>query len=134
MYIRRKWHKRGTSNSIGFKQVSPRINLITGIDNFGEVYHSVLQANGDTEVIKIYLSNLSRLLDAKDPNWRRHTILLLDGASAHFSEETRKYMKSIDLPVMGTAPYSYDGCPCELWFSMMKSVNLNKMNLSTGKK
>lgn len=42
MYTRGKWHRRGTSNSIGVKQVSPRINLITAIDNFGRVYLSML--------------------------------------------------------------------------------------------
>jgi hypothetical protein len=93
-----------------------------------------LQANGDAEVIKAYLNQLTKFLDEKDPKWRLNTILLMDGASAHFAEETVKYMKSINLPVMSTAPYSYDGCPCELWFSMLKSVDLNPLKMGSGKR
>jgi hypothetical protein len=133
-FTRRKWHRRGQSNSVGVKSVTPRINLITAIDNFGQVYHSMLQVNGDETVMKVYLTHLVKILDSKNPNWRQNTILLLDGARSHFSEECVKFMKSMDLPVMTTAPYSYDACPCELWFSMLKSVNLNANNLGTGKK
>jgi hypothetical protein len=134
MYAKRKWHKRGSSNSIGVKAVTPRLNLITAVDNFGESYLSVLQSNGDSSVLKVYLSYLTKLLDKKDHNWRDNTILLLDGASAHTADETDKHMKGLNLPVMITAPYSYDACPCELWFSMLKSVELNIQKLGTGKR
>ena len=68
--------------------MTPRLNLITAVDNFGEVYLSVLHANGDSPVIKMYLYHLVKLLDQRDKEWRTNTILLLDGASAHTAEET----------------------------------------------
>lgn len=81
----------------------------------------------------MYLNYLVKILNKEDPDWRDNTILLLDGASSHFSDETVKHMKGLNIPVMNTAAYSYDACPCELWFSMLKRVELNPLKLGTGK-
>lgn len=84
--------------------------------------------------MKLYLTHLTKILDKEDSKWRETTILLLDGAPSHLAEETVHHMKSLNLPVMATAPYSYSGCPCELWFSMLKAVNLNVNQHGTGKR
>jgi hypothetical protein len=35
---------------------------------------------------------------------------------------------------MYTGPYSYDVCPCELFFALLKSTDINPRQLATGKK
>jgi transposase len=46
-FRRQKWYFRGTSNSLSVKAISPRINMIIGIDSFGEIFLSLLQVNND---------------------------------------------------------------------------------------
>jgi hypothetical protein len=40
----------------------------------------------------------------------------------------------LDLPVAISAPHSYDLAPCELYFAMFKSVNINPLDLATGRR
>ena len=134
MYVRKKWHKRGSSNSIGYKQVSPNLNLFTAIDNFGKTYLSLMQTTGDSKMFMLYLTHFAKVLEAEDPNFRENNVILIDGAPSHYAEETLAHMKGLNLPMIMTAPYSWAAAPCELWFSQLKSVELNPMGLSTGKK
>ena len=50
-YRRRSWHRKGVSNSIPAKKVSPRITLIVALDSEGKIYASLLQANSDTDTM-----------------------------------------------------------------------------------
>ena len=59
---------------------------------------------------------------------------MLDGASYHISGEVQTYLSDLKIPVIFTGPYSYDACPCELFFSQLKSTELNPEGLSTGTK
>ena len=56
---------------------------------------------------------------------REDTIILLDGATYHCSDETLDHMKSLSLPIMFLGPASYNVAPCELMFAQIKSVLLN---------
>jgi len=44
-FRRRKWQAPGTTNSVGKLAIAPRITMILGIDNFGNIYYSLAQAN-----------------------------------------------------------------------------------------
>ena len=55
-FARRKWRRRGTSNSMRMKQVLPRLSVIAAVDTEGSVYVSLTQVNTDTPIMKIYLS------------------------------------------------------------------------------
>ena len=41
-YRRRSWQRKGLSNSIPMKQVSPRITLVVALDSTGKIYASLL--------------------------------------------------------------------------------------------
>ena len=41
-FRRCKWRARGASNSLSSKGVQPRLSLIVAIDNFGELYMSLI--------------------------------------------------------------------------------------------
>ena len=59
---------------------------------------------------------------------------MLDGASYHRGEEACKVYAALQLPVMISGPYGYDGAPAEKLFSLLKIGNLNPENMKTGKK
>ena len=58
----------------------------------------------------------------------------MDNAPYHSSAETLKTLEELKVPLLMLAPYSYDVAPCELFFAMFKSVDLNPDRLSTTKK
>jgi len=62
--------------------------MIAAIDTKGEVFVSLTQANTDTNVMLMFLSRLATRLTQLQPNWRDNTVILLDGASYHRSQET----------------------------------------------
>ena len=74
------------------------------------------------------------LLDTEDQDWRERTILVLDGASIHRSEETRRAMAALRIPAMIAGPYGFDGSPAEKLFSLLKVGDINPWMIKTGKR
>ena len=124
-YRRMKWRVKGTSNSVAKKQVAPRISMIMALDTLGNVYASFTQVNTDSKVMALYLRELAKVLDKERRGWRNDTVMLLDGASYHWSGDTLAIMKKLKLPVMSLAPHSYNCAPCELLFAAVKATHLN---------
>ena len=79
-YRRRSWQRKGVSNSLPAKKVSPRITLILALDSEGKIYASLLQANSDSDTMIIFLTELIKTLDFEDKNWRSNTVLMWDNA------------------------------------------------------
>ena len=73
----------------------------------------------------LYLKHLASKLDKERPEWRRKTIILMDGASYHQDAETLSVLEEFRIPVMFLGPHSYDAAPIETFFSWVKRVNLN---------
>jgi transposase len=61
-------------------------------------------------------------LDAREPEWRKDTVLLLDNASIHHTDEVKKAVRDNRLPIFFTAPASFDVLPVELVFSRVKRI------------
>ena len=77
---------------------------------------------------------LTAILDAEDPDWRQHTIIMLDGASYHIRGDALKAMAALRVPVMFAGPYGYDGSPAEKLFAHLKIGDLNPAGIKTGKR
>ena len=60
--------------------------MIVGIDNFGDAYFSLLQANNNQYTYSEFVRELVKRLDYDRPNWRDDTIILLDGAKMHTTD------------------------------------------------
>ena len=60
--------------------------MITGIDTNGEVITSLLQENSNSHVMELFFSHLIHMLDSKNKNWRRDTLIMLDNAPYHTSK------------------------------------------------
>ena len=125
---------KGTTNSAPEMKVQPRITLISAIDNFGRTYHSFIQANSNVEVMRLYLTYLAKILDEEDKNWRKTSVVLLDGAKYHLNQQTQKHCAFLGIKLIYSGPQAYDTAPAELVFSMIKQTNLNPEGKRMGKK
>ena len=73
-------------------------------------------------------------LQAKDADWKKKTVWLLDGASYHRSQETRNYIANHNIKVVIGGPYAFAAAPVEYLFSGLKNSDLNPEGLKSGKK
>ena len=64
------------------------------------------------EVANVIVAQLL-FLEAEDPDFREKTLLLLDNAPYHKSEQTRAAIKKLGLPVIFSGPYSFESAPIE---------------------
>ena len=76
---------------------------------------------------------LVKQLDIDQPGWRQNTVMQLDGAKYHRTAMIKDLFKKLKLPVMISAPYSYDGAVAELFFAMFKKGELNQHRYATTK-
>ena len=74
-----------------------------------------------------------RQLDHDRPKWRDDTIVQLDGAKYHKTNLIKELFKELQVPVMISAPYSYDAAVAELFFAAFKRDEINQMHLATSK-
>ena len=109
----RKWNYKRGHNSIPTRPVNPRLSLIATIDTRGEVYLSLSTVNTGSEQICLYLKWLILKLDKEDKNWKKKTVLLLDGAAYHRSKEIHNYLASKGVKVVIGGPYAFSAAPIE---------------------
>ena len=129
-----KWRKKGQTNSVTEKKITPRISVIAAIDTEGEVYMSLSIITTDADSFRLFVQKLSSKLNAERPGWKRDTVVLLDNAPYHSCKLTREYFAHHGIKTMYTAPYSYSGVPVELFFAALKSTNLNPTLQASGKR
>jgi len=73
-------------------------------------------------------------LDKENANWRENTIVMLDNASYHATNNTLKVFEALGIQVLFTGPHSYDAAPCELFFAAFKRADINPRRIPTGKR
>ena len=107
---------------------------MAAIDTDGLTYFAISQSTTDQRVFGAFMVRLSTILDSEDPDWREHTIILLDGASYHVRGDAMKAMGALKIPVVFAGPYAYDGSPAEKLFAHLKVGDLNPACIKTGKR
>jgi hypothetical protein len=90
--------------------------MILALDNRGKKYFSLVQANSNNFVMRIFIRELVEILEKEDRHFRTNTVFFWDGAAYHHQKDTMKTLRELDLPFMILAPYSYLSAPCELAF------------------
>ena len=108
--------------------------MIATIDTEGEIYLSLSTINTGSEQLCLYLKWLFLKLDKQDKEWKKTTVLLLDGATYHRSKESRNYLANKGVKVVIGGPYAFAAAPVEYLFSALKRFDLNPKGLPTGKK
>ena len=87
--------------------MSPRLSLIAALDSDGRLFYSLTHAITDTSIMKMFLSCLCKQLDREISNWKEDTVLLLDGAKYHTSEECQQFLRRLGVQTIYSGPYSY---------------------------
>ena len=104
-----------------------KVNMISAVSSEGFVWLSLTQCNTDENIMMMFLSKLAIAFTEKfKRGWRDKIVVLLDGASYHRSNETRKCIEFLGMRVVLSAPYSYQTAPAELWFAHFKRGNFNE--------
>ena len=92
----------------------PRVTMLTAIVSDANVYISLAQTNSNKRVFVMFLRYLVLKLDKKDPDWKKKSVIIMDGAAYHTADATFQFMRKLALPVMVFGPYSYSASICEL--------------------
>ena len=119
-YSRRMWCPNKVPCTVTEQSVGTRLALITALDTEGRVYFAVTHANTDSDVILSFMRRLDTMLSIETPDWKENSIVLLDGAKYHTSEQTRETLKKLQIPTIYSAPYSYSSAPIERLFGGFK--------------
>ena len=104
------------------------------MDTDGHIYYSMNHGTTNWDIMLLFLSHLARKLNQESPGWLENTVILLDGARYHTSDETRDNLKKMGYNVIFSAPYSYSAAPIELLFGGIKKGQLYPFDQPTGKK
>ena len=124
----------GTTNSVAKLEIAPRITMILALDTRGRIYVALAQANSNSAMMELFFRSLVSRLEAERPNWRRDTVIFVDGAKYHQSKDFLRVAEELWLPYMLLGTHSYDAAPCELVFAHFKKADVNPRHVQTGKK
>ena len=73
-FRQRSWQPRVGAESDIITTVSPRITMIAALDNFGDIYISLIQNNTNQYTFAEYVQDLADVLDEDRPGWRKNTV------------------------------------------------------------
>ena len=132
-FRRFKWQYPGRNNSVAAFQLAPRVSMFTACDTLGNVYVSLSQSNTNEQMFSLYIQQLVLKLDKERPDWRKNTIITMDGSSYHTAAGTYALFKKLRIPVLLQGPHSYDIAPCELYFAAFKSQDVNPRKVPSTK-
>ena len=132
-FKRQAWMQLEKNESDRINPVAQRITMIVALDNYGDIYLALMQSNTNQYSFSEYISDLAQVLDEDRPGWRKNTIWQLDGARWHSTEMLKELFAKLNIQVMISAPYSYDGAVAELFFAMFKCGHINREGLATSK-
>jgi transposase len=132
-YRKRGWLIKGIRNKATLRRRPASLNIIAGISNFGDLYYTINKGKNNSQTFLLFLIKLCEHLNYKLKTWRDNTVILLDNAGYHKSSEIRYEMNKLKIPLMYLGPYHFRMAPIEMFFSFMKSHDLNplKSKLST---
>ena len=103
--------------------------MIAALDTYGDLYITMSQANTDQYTFSEFVKELVKTLDKDRPGWRQDTVWQVDGAKYHLTELMQDIYAKLKIPVLVSAPYSYDGAVAELFFTMFKRGHINPTSL-----
>ena len=102
-----------------------QLNIIAAISSTGNLYYTVNRGMNNSETILVFILKVIRQLDLTDPEWRSHTVFMLDNAPYHRSATLLDRLKELKLQVMYLGPYQFNMAPVEKLFSILKQRDLN---------
>ena len=73
----------------------------------------------------LFIKELIKRLDVDMPDWRSKMVWSHDGARYFNNDAIKSVLKNYKVPVMVSAPHSYNVAPCELVFAAIKRTHMN---------
>ena len=61
----------------------------------------------DSDVICLFLKELFAKIELERPDYRQNTVLLIDGAPYHRSDETHNFLSNLGVRAVLGGPYGY---------------------------
>jgi transposase len=107
----------------------PQISIIAAVSSKGRIFFSVNQGSTTSITFCYFIASLCQKLDQSSSRWRQSSVFLLDNASFHKSQDTRRALSAFKVPVMFLGPYSFDMAAVEKLFSVIKNRDLNPLAL-----
>lgn len=80
---KRGWVPKLKPNQVTSKATLVSVNLIAALCSTGEMYFTANCGITNSETFCFFLAKLVDHLDASDPTWRGHSVIMLDNASYH---------------------------------------------------
>ncbi len=116
-FTRKTWNLKNSNNSMLMKGVSPSLSMIAALDNEGRIYFTLNHSATDQNMFMLFMHYLVQKLDEDTPGWEDDSIILIDNACYHRGDEIRRQFRKMQLPIMYSAPYSFNTAPIETLFS-----------------
>ena len=91
----------------------------------GMIFYSFLSGNNNQWSLILFFLELAASLDVVNPSWRDEYILLMDNCRSHVSKVTAAVLRHLEVPVLYTAPASYEAVPAEAIFGAIKTKKLD---------
>ncbi len=101
--------------------------MIAAVSSEGKVLFTVNKGINTSMTFLFFIKKLCEHLDKVDREWRTRSLLLVDNASIHRSAKTITGLRSMAVPLMFLAPYSFDMAAVEKLFSFVKNRDLNPL-------
>lgn len=99
--------------------------MIAGISNYGDVYYTINHGATNANTFLLFIIKLCEHMYTVDRQWRSTTIIMLDNAKYHKGKTITKDFEYMKVPVMYLGPYHFRMAPIEVYFSFIKSHDLN---------
>jgi DDE superfamily endonuclease len=103
------------------------VNIIAGVSNTGSLYYTINKGKTNSFSFLLFVMKLCYHLNEGNINWRKDTIIMLDNASYHRSNFVRQKLERFKIPIIYMGPYQFKMAPVELFFSYIKSKDLNPL-------
>ena len=94
----------------------------------GEVWYTANRGITNSDTFCLFVVKLVEHLDSLEREWRKRTVLMLDNANYHRSDNTQRVMKQLHVPVLYLGPYHFRMAPVEMLFNYIKGRDLNPLS------
>ena len=132
-FRRRGWSMKNDKLTLVSKPVVPRLAVIAAVNQFGRMVASVCNHDTNSIIFGNFLHHLAEILSKEDPNFRKHSVILIDNAAYHSSCSSLEMLSRYNIPILFLGSYSYLMAPIELYWGLFKNADLNPDGVPTTK-
>jgi transposase len=119
-YKKYHWLKKGNTRNIAMNNKVFPTSMIAAAFSDGSLMIVLHQERTNQLVFISFIEKFTEHMDNHRPDWRINHIIMIDNASYHKTKLVQDTFLRLAIPMMFTAPYSFDASPIELVFAQIK--------------